>query len=330
MATFKTPVIFLIFNRPQETALVFKEIRKARPPRLFVVADGPRNEEERGLIEKTREVIDDVDWPCEVIKNYADKNLGCRRRVATGLNWAFGELEHDDGAIILEDDCVPDQTFFTFAEEMLQKYANNPHVMHIGGTCFQQDNPKLSTGLPPELSTVTNLTKPESYYFSHISQIWGWATWKRAWGLYDGSMKTWPQIKGTDKIRSVFPTRLTYHYWECMFDRMHRNEMNTWDVAWTYTVFKEQGLSIMPFSNLIKNIGTGNNATHKVSRFSNMETVPLSFPLSHPEKIGVNENADLFTYRKIYGINNTFRNTISAWMKDKLPFLFRYMKRLAR
>ncbi len=335
----KTPVIFLIFNRSEKTALVFEEIRKARPPKLFVVADGSRNEEERGLVEKTRAVIEKVDWPCEVFTDYSPENLGCRRRVWSGIDWAFNQLGENDGAIILEDDCLPDQSFFYFAEEMLKKYANNPQVMHVGGTCFQQDNhrfsPALSTELstPPstELSTGINLTKRQnSYYFSHISQIWGWATWKRAWKLYDGTLASWPKLKDTHALRSAFPTRLSYHYWAHMFDRMHADEMDTWDVAWTYTVFKDHGLCIMPTKNLVENIGGGASATHKASGFMNMKTEPLIFPLVHPEKIEVDEQADDYTYKKVFGINPTLKNTLSAFLKDQLPFLFKYIKRLVK
>jgi hypothetical protein len=328
-----TPIIFLIFKRPAETARVFEEIRRARPTKLFLVADGPRNEEERGLVEKTRAIVEKVDWPCEVLRDYSTKNLGCRRRVWSGIDWAFSQLPNDtDGAIILEDDCLPEQSFFTYCGELLQKYAKNEQVLHIGGTCFQQDNPKLSTALSPELSTPH--AKPyyaqNSYYFSRIAQIWGWATWKRAWKLYDGSMGSWKGLKNSHSIRSAFPSRLSYQYWEHMFDRMAANEMDTWDVAWTYTVFKEHGLCIMPKVNLIKNIGGGAGATHKINTFTDLETTPLVFPLTHPQTTAVSDAADNFTYKKIYGIDANPKRIFFAWMKDLFPSLFKNVKRLVK
>lgn len=309
----KTSVIFIIFKRPVETTRVFEEIRKARPPKLFIVADGPRNDEEKKLTDATRAVVNNVDWPCEVEKNYAETNLGCRQRVWSGLNWAFDKLPNEtDGAIILEDDCLPDPSFFSYCEEMLGRYKNDTQVMHIAGVHFQ------------------NRSTPESYYFSHIAQIWGWATWKRAWKLYDGSMETWLQKHALSHLKRVFPNRVTFHYWRHMFDRMHAGELDTWDVAWTYTVFKERGLCIMPRVNLIENIGSSAHATHKASQFMHQKTSPLTFPLIHPQKKKVNKSADLVTYKKIYGIRNSFRNALVAWTKDNLPFLFNHIQRLVR
>ncbi len=309
----KTPVIFIIFKRPEETALVFQEIRKVQPSKLFIVADGPRNPDEKKLTDAARAIVEKVDWPCEVVKNYSEKNLGCRERVASGLDWTFDLLPDDkDGAIILEDDCLPDQSFFSYCEEMLEKYKDEPKILQISGVNFQQ-------------KPIQN-----SYYFSHIAQIWGWATWKRAWKLYDSTMATWPALKDGDRMRAAFPNRVTYQYWSHMFDGMHANKMDTWDVAWTYTVFKEHGLCIMPKVNLIENIGGGAGATHKASQFMNQKTSPLIFPLTHPQKIEANEAADLYTFRKIFGIKNSPQNALKAWTKEKLPFLFNNVKRLVK
>src|SRR5574343_911675 len=162
-----TSVIFLIFRRPKETSLVFEQIRKARPAKLFIVADGPRNPEEKKLTDSTREIVSKIDWPCEVFRNYSDVNLGCRECVSSGITWAFNNT---DEAIILEDDCLPNETFFKYCEEMLPKHRNDNRIMHIGGTNFQQDNPGYQ-------SSIGN----DSYYYSNIAQIWGWATWKRSW-----------------------------------------------------------------------------------------------------------------------------------------------------
>lgn len=315
------PIIFIIFKRPKETTLVWEQIKKTRPSKIFIVADGPRNSEEKKLTDSARAVVETVDWPCEVLRNYSEVNLGCRKRVWSGLDWAFAQLPNEnDGAIILEDDCLPDQSFFSFCAEMLQKYANNPQVLHIGGTCFQQDNPSFSTSYPQAIHS------DNSYYFSHIAQIWGWATWKRAWKLYDGPMASWPVLKGTNELQKAFPDLLTYNYWSNHFQKVFEGGTDTWDIAWTYTVFKERGLAIMPKVNLVENIGAGDGATHKASRFSNLPTSPLIFPLTHPREIIVNKNADLFTFKKVFGINYSFKNRISAVVKEKLPFVFKHIK----
>lgn len=212
-----TSVIFLIFRRPKETSLVFEQIRKARPAKLFIVADGPRNPEEKKLTDSTREIVSKIDWPCEVFRNYSDVNLGCRECVSSGITWAFNNT---DEAIILEDDCLPNETFFKYCEEMLPKHRNDNRIMHIGGTNFQQDNPGYQ-------SSIGN----DSYYYSNIAQIWGWATWKRSWDKYDKHMQTWPNTLNLKTFKRIFPNLPTYNYWKHMFTRLYKNETDTWDIA---------------------------------------------------------------------------------------------------
>ena len=164
----ETPIAFFIFRRPETTRRVFEQIRKVKPLKLFVVADGGRNEEEWKKCHAARAVIEAVDWPCEVIKNYADKNFGCKIRISSGLDWVFQNTEK---AIILEDDTLPHESFFRFSEELLRHYKDNPKIMHISGVNFQQKN--------------SDFRCSDSYYFSRLPHIWGWATWKRAWKNYD-------------------------------------------------------------------------------------------------------------------------------------------------
>jgi hypothetical protein len=143
-------------------------------------------------------------------------------------------------------------------------------------------------------------------------------------------METWPQIRDSEAMRSSFPNRLTYHYWRLMFDRVYENKTDTWDIAWTYTIFKEHGLCIMPRTNLITNIGASVGATHKASAFSNIPTSPLIFPLNHPKEIKVDSARDIATYKKVFGIRNTFKNASYAFIKDKLPFVFKNVKLLVK
>src|SRR6266480_8001684 len=174
-----TPVVFIIFNRPTPTAKVFAAIQAARPPKLFVIADGPRANvaSDRDNCAAARVIVDLVDWPCEVAKRFANANLGLRRNVAEGLDWVFAQSER---AIILEDDCLPDPSFFPFCEELLERYHDDATVGMICGT-----------NLAPR-ETATN--DAASYYFSRYCYIWGWATWRRAWRCYDREMTEWPSL----------------------------------------------------------------------------------------------------------------------------------------
>ncbi|OUC08639.1 hemolytic protein HlpA-like protein, partial [Litorilinea aerophila] len=167
----QTPVIFLIFNRPDTTAQVFAEIAKARPRRLLVVADGPRphRPDDVEKCSATRAVIERVDWPCEVSCDFAEENLGGRRRISSGLTWAFSQVE---AAIVLEDDCLPHPTFFPFCEELLNRYCHDERIMAITGDNFQFGRSRTKY----------------SYYFSRYFHSWGWATWRRAWQHYDDTL----------------------------------------------------------------------------------------------------------------------------------------------
>ena len=162
MPNLKTPVAFIIFNRPSLTQIVFNTIRQAKPKQLFVIADGARFPEEKEKCQQARDIIRQVDWDCEVLANYSDVNLGCGKRISSGISWVF---EHVEAAIILEDDCLPHLSFFRYCENLLDYYRDDERVMAIGGDNFQDGNKKT----------------PYSYYFSKYPHVWGWATWRRAW-----------------------------------------------------------------------------------------------------------------------------------------------------
>jgi len=239
----KAPVAFLIFNRPGQTARVFESIRAARPARLFVVADGPRNEEERVKCMDTRAVLDGIDWECEVLKNYSEINLGCGKRVSTGLSWVF---ENTDRAIILEDDCLPSESFFGFCDELLERYKDDERIMHIGGISYQ-DPDTIAGG---------------DYYFSKYTHIWGWATWSRAWRHYDFDMKSWPEFNKSGGLDTVFASRAEKKYWSETMDKAWQKKINTWDYQWTFACWSQSGLAVIPRLNLVQNIGFGQDATH--------------------------------------------------------------------
>lgn len=287
-----TPVVLIIFNRPDTTAKVFQAIRQAKPSQLLVIADGPRPEK-LGEAEKcaaTRAIIDRIDWDCEVLKNYSEINLGCEQRVSSGLDWVFQTVET---AIILEDDCLPHPTFFRFCAELLAKYRDEPRVMAISGDNFQFDQ---------------NSETDKSYYFSRYPHCWGWATWRRAWQHYDVKMTQWPQVRQTDWLPNILPDVESVKYWSTIFEKVYSVGLNTWDYAWTFTCWMHRGLTILPNVNLVSNIGFGAEASHTKdvnSIFANMPVNEINFPLLHPTAIARNILADDFTEKIVFsGFNS--------------------------
>ena len=316
----ETPVAFFIFRRPETTVRVFDAIRKARPQKLLIVADGGRTPEEHEICKKVRAVVERIDWPCEVLRNYADKNLGCKFRVSSGLDWVFQNAEE---AIILEDDTLPAQSFFGFAEELLGHYKDNPQVMHIAGVNFQQKNPRFRM--------------EASYYFSRVPQIWGWATWRMAWAKYDVSMESWPEVKKNRMLYELFSDPAIADYWEYRFSEVYekRNSSDpkeTWDSQWAYACLVSGGLAINPSANLVTNIGGEYQGTQmkseKEKRLLNIPLASMNFPLRHPEKIEVDEIADAYSHRLVWGINRTFKQKIISFLKFKIPIIYFFLKSL--
>ena len=279
----KTSVAFIIFNRPNTTEKVFDEIRRAKPRKLLVVADGPRVDcpGDAEKCQETRAIIERVDWPCEVLTNYSEINLGCKRRVSSGLDWVFNTV---DEAIILEDDCLPHPTFFRFCEELLEKYRDDERVMMISGDNFQ----------------LGRSTTSYSYYFSRFAHIWGWASWRRAWKYYDVDMKFWPEIRNGSWLRPMLDNAGVQKHWRSIFDQVYSGKIDTWDYQWAYSCWLQNGLSILPSVNLVSNIGFGGGATHVTitnSRFANMQTVPIMFPLRHPRFLMRDTVSDAYTHK---------------------------------
>ncbi|HIK33398.1 MAG TPA: glycosyltransferase [Oscillatoriales cyanobacterium M59_W2019_021] len=284
----KTPVAFLIFNRPDVTERVFETIRQAKPPKLLVVADGPRADRpgEAQKCAATRAIVDRIDWDCQVFKNYSDTNLGCRHRVASGLTWVFETVEE---AIILEDDCLPHPSFFRFCEELLDRYRDDNRVMAISGDNFQFGNRTLTT----------------SYYFSRYMHVWGWATWRRAWQFYDLDMKAWSHVRETNWLTQKLQSDRAAQFWSSLFQNAYSG-FNTWDYAWVFACWMRDGLVILPNVNLISNLGFGAEATHtkEVNIFSNMKAEEMIFPLVHPTSIVRDIKADWFTEKNLYSGDN--------------------------
>jgi hypothetical protein len=281
-----TPVAFLIFNRPDTTQRVFAEIARARPPRLLVVADGARADrpQEAQRCAQARAIIERVDWPCELETNFSDVNLGCRRRVSSGLDWVFARVPE---AIILEDDCLPAPGFFPFCEQMLARYRDDARIGMISGDNFQRGQPRGAG----------------SYYYSKYTHIWGWASWRRAWRHYDVSAALWPELQRSGQFERLTLTG-ERDTWRAAFEGVHTGRIDTWDYQWTLAFWCHSMLALMPQRNLVSNIGFGEQATHtrSVTEYANMPTEELAWPLVAPRLTAADAHADEFTARRMFWV----------------------------
>ncbi len=301
------PVVFIIFNRPDTTARVLEVIRQARPPKLLVIGDGPRAERqgEAERVAATRALIQTINWPCEVLCNFSDENLGCKVRVSSGLDWAFQLVSE---AIILEDDCLPNISFFQFCEEMLERYRHDKRVGMVSGDNFQ----------------FGRKHNQDSYYFSKYMHIWGWASWRDRWAdSYDVNMSQWPQFGGAAGLSDVITDPKEAVFWASLFDQVHHNKIDTWDYQWVFANWARRRLCILPVVNLISNIGFNADATHTVrlSHLANLEQLPLGFPLIHPKTVQQNELLDDFTKRNWFLVPTWKKilRYVGLLMKSVLP-----------
>lgn len=269
------PVLLIVFNRPIETLKVFNEIAKAKPPKLFFAADGARTDRpgEAEKCAQVREIINKVNWPCQVYTDLAPLNLGCKKRVSSAITWALSNV---DEVIILEDDTVPSPDFFTFMNELIPKYRDQSHVMMISGVNHDKRN------------------TTDSYYFTQFGAIWGWATWRRAWKLYDPEMKTWPEFKKSQGLKRLFKSHYLTHVWKSQFEATYDGRIDTWDHQWTYCMIKNRGYSVQPTANLVSNIGFGTDATHTktANELSAQKYEHLELPLRHPAQIRIDPALD--------------------------------------
>ncbi|HVF81490.1 MAG TPA: hypothetical protein VM884_06135 [Flavisolibacter sp.] len=302
---FETPILFLIFNRPDVSCVVFDQLKKAKPKRLFVAADGPRYwvPGEKEKCEETRKIINSIGPDCEVKTLFRDNNLGCRLAVSSAISWFFNEVEE---GIILEDDCYPDLSFLPYCQQLLIKYRDVEEVKLIGGNNFQN-------GI---------MRGPGSYYFSHYPEIWGWASWRRAWQQYNLELSDVEETFASGSFDDVFKTKKEREYWFQKFLQTKNGEIDTWDYQLTYSILKNGGIAITPQVNLVKNIGLHNNPTHASLADSKKtpEMRPITFPLVHPQMI-VDKTADHYTFAQIY--SKSFHRIVRLVRENGLKkFLF--------
>lgn len=287
--SYRTPILLLLYNRPETTEQVFAAIREVRPARLFVAADGPSTKRpddlERCL--KTRGVVARVDWDCEVRTLFREENLGCRKAISSAIHWFFEQAE---AGIILEDDCLPSSSFFRYCDELLDMYRDCDEVMAVSGDNFQDGR------------CVTS----DSYYFSRYPHCWGWATWRRAWSKYDTDLKGWAEYQQSPSFDEIGATNPSFRgYWTRIFEKVKAGEIDSWAYVWTLSCWLNGGLTAIPRRNLVKNIGFGPDATHTKgasTRLSVMRAEEIEFPLKHPTQISRHASADSYADIHHFGI----------------------------
>jgi hypothetical protein len=309
----KTAVAFIVYSRPETTRRVFERIRKAKPPRIYLIADGPKVPEQSSVCEEVRNIVESgIDWNCELNRIYSDKNLGCARRVQTGLDLVF---KQEDQAIILEDDTLPDPSFFKFCEELLFRYKSNESVFHI---CGMNMFPQLFTG-------------ENSYCFTSIANMWGWATWSRAWKHYDLQMKDWATENQKELLNKWCLGNSLRKGMAKMFDiHCNNNDPWTWDYQWFYACWRNGGMAVLPAKNIVSNIGIGPSATHTVSDIS-IPLFPsclqsLNSPLTHPQEIERDLSIEK-QYRKLEETPKSRR--FKNFLAKIFPFITKLKKRSA-
>ena len=292
-----TAVLFLIFNRIETTKLVFEQIKEAKPPKLYIACDGARQskpDEEKKVQEIRDYVLERIDWDCEVQTLFRAQNLGCKRAVSQAIDWFF---ENESQGIILEDDCLPCQSFFWFCEEMLNYYSDDLRVWHISGDNFQNGK-KRGDG---------------DYYFSNYTHIWGWATWADRWKNYDVDISSYKTFVKNKRIKSIFENSNEQKYWLKAFEAVNSGKIDTRDYQWSYCALINNGLSVLPNKNLIENVGFGIDATHtydESSKLAKLETQNMTFPIEHPRFMLRNKDADGFTAKAQFRKKSFFKRVI--------------------
>jgi hypothetical protein len=278
----------MAFNRPEVTAQVFARIAEAKPRRLLLIADGPRKHvaDEAERCQEVRRIVERIDWPCNVSVNFSPINLGCRNRIASGLDWVFAQ---EECAIILEDDCLPAPGFFRYCDELLEKYRDEPRVMTICGSNWLRETPS-----------------PHSYLFTTHMSIWGWATWRRAWRTYDVDLESWPQKRLEQPFQRLLSPKeagaLTRTLDNLASPDPADRTLNTWDFQWYYNCYIHGGLAITPAANMVSNIGFGADATHThilTSKLANIPARDVQFPLKHPPVIELSRDFEDAYYRML-------------------------------
>ncbi|WKL45998.1 nucleotide-diphospho-sugar transferase [Flavobacterium pectinovorum] len=300
----KSPILFLIFNRPKETQTLFNAIKEARPKKLYVAADGPRNNGiDESLCKETRSILDQVDWDCETITLFRDQNLGCKNAVSEAITWFF---KNEEEGIILEDDCLPSSDFFRFCDIMLEKYRLDNRIGHICGCNFQD-------GI---------LRDKGDYYFSKLTHVWGWASWKRVWEKYDLNMNNLESAIENDVLAGLTDKIVNKETIYEAFLNTKQGKINTWDYQYFFSNLVNGFLSIIPNHNMISNIGFNAGGTHTFdlnSPLSNVAFGEMPKDIIEPSNMYQNRIADNYTLEKeMPSLLQMRKNQLRKFVKNRL------------
>lgn len=288
----ESPVAFFIFNRPLTTARVWQAIANARPKTLLIVGDAAR-EGKAGEAEKVaaaRKIVEQVDWPCRVVKNYAGTNMGCKRRISSGLKWVFDEVSE---AIILEDDCLPDPSFFSYCDELLDRYRNDERVFSVSGARLNPPRPNARA----------------SYYFSKYFACWGWASWRRSHAKYDVQMSDWPEFRDQGQLAKFADLPDEAWFWPKKLNRVYEGGIDTWDFQWQYAAWRQGAMHVIPAVNLVANIGFSSDGTHTKDPSNPLADLPVHSMLAveHPQWMLRDKQEDIATYQTCLGLKGVRR-----------------------
>lgn len=300
---YSVPILLVIFNRPDTTSKVFKAIRQRKPKYLYIAADGPRAEKAEEF-EKCQEarsiVLNGVDWDCDIKTFFREFNIGCGLNVSEAITWFFN---HTEEGIILEDDCLPNASFFDFCQSLLERYRHDERVSAISGNNFQTHQP---------------MNLEADYYYSIFPSSWGWATWRRSWHDYNLFIEDWDNIQKKEFLTFVFKEKSYQFWWKNQFEYFFsQRPTDTWDFQFHFQTMRRKQLAVIPKANLISNIGHGPDGTHfhnPDSYFAKMPTYELTFPLKHPKSITRNYEADVFVQSLLFG-------------EVEVPSIYKEMKR---
>ena len=280
------PVLVVAFNRPDITRRVLDAVQAAGVKRLFYAVDGPRpvRAGEEVAVAAVQELGLALRNQLAFTPLFQSTNLGCKVAVSRAITWFFDQVEE---GIVLEDDCLPHPTFFPFAAELLDRFRHDRRIFMVSGDNFQFGRRRTA----------------DSYYFSRYPHTWGWATWRRAWREYDHGMKRWPKLRQTDWLLDILGDVAAARYWRRLFDETYEERNAAWDYRWTYSMWLNGGLAILPNVNLVSNIGYGSAGTHtwwRWSKFAEMGTSAMVFPLAHPPFTIRDDKADRYTQRTVF------------------------------
>lgn len=297
------PVLLITFNRPDHVFRVLSAIRKEKPKSLYVFQDGPRE----GMVDdvekcaKVRSVISKlVDWRCDLHTFYSDYNYGCGAGPMTGINWFFSQVEE---GIVIEDDCLPHTDFWGYCEELLERYRDNPQVMYISSTLYD------------------DLWRCEqSYGFSHYMITGAWASWARAWKGFDLDLQNMDAKKFRQHCKKLLYSVVEADWWYFKLIEIQRDQekKSYWDYQMQIHLFQNSGMTIHPKVNLVSNIGFDEEGTHTLINNGKGNLPSFSIlPLIHPTLMQVDLRRDYLCFAKSHS-HGCINDFISRLYKNML------------